>query len=343
KPSSSHVRLGKNPETEKPVVGFRVSSYKEGSLEVGPISHLRHLNDRMKFVVRGMEEYLEARRAQAFRPFSHEGIWRQLTVRTSNKDDVMLIVVIHPQELGESKLREIKEDVRRFFVEGGGKEAKVTSLFFKQYGQIQSGKEVEYEHIFGKTYIEENILGQTFRASPDAFLQVNTAACEVLYRKVSEVAEVDPASIVLDVCCGVGTIGLSLAQNAQKVLGVEMTAAAVENAKANAAANDVKNAVFYHGKAEDYINTLLARVQKTNTIAVVDPPRAGLSGSVMTAIRKAQNLDKLVYISCDPQAAITNFQALVRPRSKTYKGSFFVPIRYFRVSSFHYSKNVTKG
>ncbi|KAB7503022.1 tRNA (uracil-5-)-methyltransferase-like protein A [Armadillidium nasatum] len=321
-------------ESDKPIVGFRVASYREGSVEVGPVDHLTHLNDKMKEVVKYMESYLETSEHAPFDPFSHNGVWRQLAVRTSQNFDVMLIVQIHPQSLSEDEINDIKEDVKKYFTEGEGGAVGVTSIFFQRVGQREAGKEVEFEHVYGKTYIEETILGKTFRASPDAFLQVNTPACEVLYEKIAEVADIDSTSIVLDVCCGVGTIGLSIAEHSYKTMGVEITESAVENARRNAENNGIANAVFYNGKAEDYIDNMIERSQRNNVVAIVDPPRAGLGGGVMNALRKCEYLNKIVYVSCDPQAALPNFQALGRPRSKSYKGFYFVPIRATPVDLF---------
>lgn len=127
--------IGKSKENDKPLVGFRVASYKEGSVEVGPVDHLTHLNDKMKEVVKYMESYLETSEHAPFDPFSHNGIWRQLTVRTSQTFDVMIIVQIHPQSLSEDEINDIKEDVKRYFTEGEGGAVGVTSIFFQRVGQ----------------------------------------------------------------------------------------------------------------------------------------------------------------------------------------------------------------
>ena len=310
-----------------PVVGFRVSAYKGGSLEVGPIDNLRHINEKMKQVVRLMEKFLDGSQYPPFDPYSHEGVWRALVVRTSTLGDTMIVVHLHPQDLPEDTLKLIKQDLVSFYVEGEGKEAGLTSLYVQVFGQISSGDKVPFELLYGESSLKEIIRGKTFLAGPDSFLQVNSAACEKLYEKVEELAGLDGEAVALDLCCGVGTIGISVADRAFKVYGVELTESAVENARVNAEKNAARNVHFYHGKTEDYLPLLLNKDKDRKVVAIVDPPRPGLQGSVMAALRRSSGVERIVYVACCAPAAMHNFVALCKPASKTYRGDFFVPVR----------------
>lgn len=123
-------------------------------------------------------------------------------------------------------------------------------------------------------------MGLKFDISPQAFFQVNTAAAEVLYSTIIENLPMgSPDTHVLDVCCGTGTIGLCCAKaGAAKVTGIEMNGPAVEDAKANAELNGVGNTTFICSKAEAVLASILKQqeAQRSNLVAVVDPPRAGL-------------------------------------------------------------------
>ncbi|XP_069969962.1 tRNA (uracil-5-)-methyltransferase homolog A-like [Penaeus vannamei] len=326
--------IGINPETEQPTVGFRIASYREGSMCVAPIEHLCHLPDPMKKVVKVFETFVRSSSYMPFSPLTHDGVWRQLTVRTTRNKDIMVVVVVHPQQMNDEELGAIKKSIVDLFLEGAGKPLGVTSIFFQAYGQKERGVEEKYEHLWGEQFITETILGKKFRVSPDAFLQVNTAAGEVLYETIGNVAALDGTSVLLDVCCGTGTIGISLAERCLKVYGVELVKKAAEDARFNAENNDIKNVVIYEGKAEDHVKTMVENCEQYDTIGVVDPPRAGLHGNVVCGLRRCENMKRLVYVSCDPANACKNFINLARGKSKQYKGDFFIPIRAVPIDLF---------
>lgn len=327
--------VGINPETELPTVGFRVSTYKAGSVAVGPIDDLVHISDTMKKVVGVFQEYVRNSEHKPFSPLTHEGVWRQLTVRTSSNGDILIAVVVHPQEFTDEERSELKQNVVDYFKDGGGSSVGVTSIFFQAFGQKEPGPEdVEFEHLWGEEYITETVLDKTFRISCESFFQVNTKACEVLYETIGNLAELDGTSVILDICCGTGTIGISLADQCLKVYGVEMIKKAAEDARYNATLNGLDNVAIYTGKAEVNMNAVLGQCVKYNTVGIVDPPRAGLPESVVRALRKCENMNRLIYMSCDPDAAFKNFVDLSRPKSKQYKGEFFVPIKAAVVDMF---------
>ncbi|XP_055976319.1 tRNA (uracil-5-)-methyltransferase homolog A isoform X2 [Sorex fumeus] len=190
------------------------------------------------------------------------------------------------------------------------------------------------EHVAGDRHIREDLLGLTFRISPHAFFQVNTAAAEVLYTLIQEWAQLDSGSTVLDVCCGTGTIGLALARKVKRVVGIELCPEAVEDARVNAQENELNNVEFHCGRAEDLLPTLVNRLASQQLIAVLDPPRAGLHSKVILAIRRAENLKRLLYVSCNPRAAMANFVDLCRAPSNRVKGTPFKPVKAVAVDLF---------
>lgn len=326
--------IGVNPENGLPTVGFRIASYKEGSMHVAPVSHLRHLPQQMKNVVEEFEKFIRNSGLAAFSPLTHEGFWRQLNVRTTRNNDVLIIPMMHPQDMKEDQLRDVKEKIVTHFTTGPGAPLGITSIFFKAYGQKEKGTEHVLELLWGQEYITETILGKKFRVSPDAFLQVNTAAAEVLYEKIGSLAELDSDSVLLDICCGTGTIGISLADRCQKVYGVEIVEKAADDAKHNAKENGLENVAVFTGKAEENMPFLMQHCTKANTVGIVDPPRAGLNNSVVFGLRKCETMKRLVFVSCDPSNAIRNFISLARPQSKQYKGEFFIPVRAIPIDLF---------
>uniref|UniRef100_A0A8C2IPG4 tRNA (uracil(54)-C(5))-methyltransferase n=1 Tax=Cyprinus carpio TaxID=7962 RepID=A0A8C2IPG4_CYPCA len=328
--------IGVGADGEDKTVGFRLGKYKGGSCAVVSPSETTHVSSEAKRVVQGFQQFIRANPYAVYSPETYEGHWRQLTVRTSRIKQTMAIVFFNPQKLQEEEIEELKRNLHQYFTEGEGKESGITSLYFVRMGQRTSAgtEDLPCEHVTGEEWIHEELLGLKFRISPHSFFQTNTPAAEVLYSAVGEWAQLDQDSTVLDVCCGTGTIGISLAKRVKKVIGIELCQEAVEDAKANAEANGLTNVEFHCGKAEDVFPTVLNAVVSPNVTAIVDPPRAGLHSKVILAIRRAEHLKRLVYVACNAKAAMNNFIDLCRAPSNRVRGSPFRPVRAMAVDLF---------
>ncbi|XP_062307249.1 tRNA (uracil-5-)-methyltransferase homolog A [Osmerus eperlanus] len=328
------ISMGANGEDK--TVGFRLGKYKGGSCAVVGPSDSIHVSARAKRVVSEVQKFIRTTSYAVYSPETYDGHWKQLTVRTTRTDEAMAMVFFNPQKLEEAELDGLKNSLRQFFTEGLGKESGLNSLYFVREGQRTSPnpEDLPSELVFGKEYIYEELLGLKFRISPHSFFQVNTGAAEVLYSTVGEWAQLDQDSTVLDVCCGTGTIGISLAKRVRKVIGIELCQAAVEDAKVNAQINGLTNVEYHCGKAEDVFPSVLNALVSPNVTAIVDPPRAGLHSKVILAIRRAEHLKRLVYVACNAKAAMTNFIDLCRAPSKRVRGSPFRPVRAMAVDLF---------
>ena len=111
--------------------------------------------------------------------------------------------------------------------------------------------------VLGKPYIEERLFDLTFRVSPYAFFQVNTPVAEILYKNIGDWLSLHENTLLLDVCCGTGTIGLCLANRVKHVIGVDIEASAIEDAKLNAQLNHITNCEFICSPAEKVMQQLL--------------------------------------------------------------------------------------
>ncbi|XP_012229282.1 tRNA (uracil-5-)-methyltransferase homolog A [Linepithema humile] len=333
--------IGKDTEQNKVIIGFRLSSYASGSTAVGPIDDLCHIPESMKVAVKILETFIRESNLEPFNPVNHSGYWRQVTARITRANHLMLIVGIQAQELSSDELEKLKSQLRIFFETGKGVDAHVTSLYFQTLDKKSIGGESNdtLYHISGTEYIEETLLGMKFQVSPQAFFQVNTLGAEVLYKAAIGLAEPTMDTSLLDVCCGTGTIGLCFSKHCGEVLGIEVTPDAIKDAKENAVKNNITNCEFFVGKAEDILSPVIQRATKSNIIAIVDPPRAGLHQKALLTLRKVKKLNRLVYISCDPRAAMRNLVDLARPSSKQYLGEPLVPVKAIAVDMFPHTKH----
>lgn len=178
--------------------------------------------------------------------------------------------------------------------------------------------------LYGSGYIEDELLGCKFRISPKAFYQINPIQTEVLYGKALEFAKLTGNETVIDAYCGTGTIGILASKLAEKVIGVELNADAVKDAKVNAELNCVKNIEFYEADAGKFMVELAQRQEKIDTV-IMDPPRAGASLDFLKSLvaLKPQNA---VYISCNPETQARDLSFLTR---KGYKVKKIQPVDMF--------------
>lgn len=141
--------------------------------------------------------------------------------------------------------------------------------------------------------------------------------------------------MLLDLCCGAGTIGLCLAKHVDKVIGIEINLEAVEDAKYNAKQNGIVNAEFVCGAVEDKLNQLDEIYESScQVIAVLDPPRAGVHSKVIRTLRKAKTVKSLMYLACSVSNASQNLVDICRPPSSRMGGTPFLPVRAIPVDLF---------
>lgn len=155
------------------------------------------------------------------------------------------------------------------------------------------------ETLWGADRITDVLCGLRFSLSPLSFYQVNSRQAERLYRKAAEFANLHKTDILLDLYCGVGTIGLSMAGAVARLIGVEVVPDAVADARRNATENDIENAEFFCADAGE----AAVRLQQQGLmpdVVVVDPPRKGLDATAITAVVQMAP-SRVVYISCNPE------------------------------------------
>ncbi|RKP22139.1 S-adenosyl-L-methionine-dependent methyltransferase [Rozella allomycis CSF55] len=170
------------------------------------------------------------------------------------------------------------------------------------------------ELIYGQDFVTEKLFDLSFQISRASFFQVNTKGAETLYSEICNQCEVDENTIILDLCCGTGTIGQVISSKVKKVIGVELVYEAVEDAKKNANINE-----FICSKVEDAIGNILSGLDPTErVVAILDPPRAGIPSFIK----------HIVYASCKPELAMNNFIQLT-DQTGNFKVTNVVPVDMF--------------
>jgi len=207
--------VGRHPDTQEATVGFRVSSYRSGSVAVCGVENVPSVSPKMKAVVKAFETYVRSSKATPYDALNQKGHWRQLTLReSSSSGECLAWAQLHPQDLTPEEQRKIEDDLKATLPEAG-----VTTLYVQFAAKRAKGQPESPPELFhGPARITQRLLGLDFDISPQAFFQVNVAAAEKLFSAAADMAGVDAQTTVLDVCCGTGTIGLCLAGRCKQVL-----------------------------------------------------------------------------------------------------------------------------
>ncbi len=185
----------------------------------------------------------------------------------------------------------------------------------------------EYRLIYGKERLTDTLCGRTFEISPQSFWQVNRDGAELLYKKAAELADINEGERVLDLFCGIGTVGMSVCTPDVKLYGIEIVPEAVENARRNAALNGFENAEFVCADAADPadFDKHLTRIAEGGLDAVIlDPPRKGCSPELLDKL-KAIAPKRIVYISCNPDTLARDIAYL----GGAYKCDAVTPVDMF--------------
>ncbi|QAT42203.1 23S rRNA (uracil(1939)-C(5))-methyltransferase RlmD [Aminipila luticellarii] len=292
-----------------------------------------------------LRQFMKSDNITAYDPKWEKGLMRHLVVKTAmGTGEVMAILVINGKGIpNSSKLIEMMDEaVGNLPVQENGIEYSLESVVIN----INKGKTSEIMGkecltIAGKPTILERVGDMEFEISPLAFYQVNPVQMEVLYNKVLEYAQLKGHERILDLYCGVGTIGLFCAEamrkagkdadtgNTGQVLGIESVKGAVLDANRNAVINGLVNAQFLCGRAEEELPKVLAGyVDKEGfeippfqpDLIILDPPRAGCAPELLEATAAAAP-DKVIYVSCDPATLARDVKILGKLGYKFVEGT----------------------
>ncbi len=217
------------------------------------------------------------------------GLVRHIYIRKAFKTgQIMVCLVINGDKIPKS--RELVDDLLRI----DGLKSVVININKEKTNVILGS---ECKTIWGSDYIEDVLCGVKIQISPLSFYQVNHDCAELLYEKASEYVGATGDETVLDLYCGAGTIGLSMADKVKKVIGVEIVPEAVEDAKKNAKNNNIENCEFYCGDAKAAVKILKDKNIQPDAV-ILDPPRKGCDKEVLSFVAE-MNPKKIVYVSCD--------------------------------------------
>ena len=275
-----------------------------------------------------LDTVMEAVRAAAsacrYQPYQEDkgtGLLRHCLLRRGVATGQVMVVLVTAQPV----LPGAKNFVRALLMEAEKRNVPVTTVVQNYNPRKTSVVLGEQEKVlYGKGFILDELCGRTYALSPRSFYQVNPAQTAVLYGLAVDAAKLTGKEVVLDAYCGIGTIGLTAADRAKQVVGVELNRDAVRDAIGNAKHNGVKNARFFAADATEWICAAADAGERADVI-FMDPPRDGSTPQFIESVARMAPR-RVVYVSCNPETMARDLALLTQ---KGYHAEGFTPVDMF--------------
>ncbi len=222
---------------------------------------------------------------------AHEGLMRNVVVRTASTGEVMVIVVFAQPDC--ERIAALMNHLKEFFPE-------ITSLQYIVNTKLNDSLGDQTPKLFaGRDHIFEQMEGLRFKIGPKSFYQTNSEQAYELYKVARELADLSGTETVYDLYTGTGTIANFVAREAGKVVGIEYVEEAIEDARENSALNGIANTTFFAGDMRRVLTDDFIHENGHPDVVILDPPRAGVDAPVIEVILRAAP-EAIVYVSCNP-------------------------------------------
>ncbi|KAH9601266.1 (Uracil-5)-methyltransferase family [Trypanosoma melophagium] len=346
----------------KPSIGFLKGAMVEGTCAIDSVleKDIITMHPLAKVVASAVlsvyDEFVSPEKGglEVFDKMKQRGFWRKLQVRHNVLGEVMVDMELDIESIDTSLANHVKERLSSVLqsdtlkerlqeVHGTNTASVVSAQYHHGTGISSLPQDLPRHTLFGKPTLTEHLSGLQFELSPTSFFQVNTPGMELLLRETVKLAELHSATTLLDLCCGTGTIGLTLAKYVKRVIGIELVESAIRDAKLNSERNNVNNTTFYCGRVEQLLPDILNALPKEDRgdiVVILDPPRAGVTSTVLKWIRGTPTIRRVVYISCEQKALERDCPALTKPTTKAYRGMPFDVTSTLAVDLFPHTPHV---
>lgn len=276
--------------------------YAERTHEIVPIEscaiQMPISQEISKFIVQFMKE----NKISAYDEKTRVGAIRHIVVKVGiYTNEIMCILVTNEKKIPHE--HELVEALKKKF-------PNITTII-KNINQKNTNviMGIENQILYGTGYIKDRLGEFTFNISPMSFYQINPIQTEKLYNLAIQKANLTKEDIVLDLYCGIGTIGSFASPYVKQVYGIEIVEQAIIDAKENVKQNNIGNIEFYCGDVEEILETVLEKKNVKPSVIFVDPPRKGLDENTIKNILKLKP-ERLIYISCNPATLVRDLGKL---------------------------------
>ena len=297
----------------KPISGV----YAMGTHRVVPVRHCLIEDRRADRIIQTIVAMLPAYKLRIYNEYTHRGFLRHILIRTGHVTGQIMVVLVATSLEFPGKKAFVQELIQRH--------PEITTVVLncnqRETSMVLGTKEIT---LYGEGYMEDELCGKRFRISPQSFYQVNAKQCELLYRTAIDAAQLTGAETLLDAYCGTGTIGLCASGGCKQLIGVELNADAIRDAKENARRNGVENARFLCDDAGRFMQKL-AKEGNAPDVVMMDPPRAGSDQKFLQSLLMLKP-KRVVYVSCNPETLARDLRVLV---DGGYRAEWATPVDMF--------------
>ena len=296
--------VGLNKEN-KPILGI----FANRSHEIIQIDNCLIQHEVSQVLAKEIIKFISQNSINVYNEKTRSGFLRHIVIKIGFKTkEVMCILVNNGETLPKEK--ELVDKIKREFeineiLSKYTLKTIVKNINNKDTNVILGNKNIV---LFGDGFIYDKLGEYTFKISPMSFYQTNPIQTEILYNKAIEFADLKGNETILDLYCGIGTIGIFASKKVKKVYGIEIVEDAVKDAIENAKLNNIQNIEFLCGDVEKTLQEVLIKSKKPDVI-FVDPPRRGLDNITISNILKTEPV-RIVYISCNPATMVRDLKML---------------------------------
>lgn len=291
--------------------------YKEGTHHVVAIEECLIEDERADAIIRDIRGMLKSFKIKTYDEDTGYGLLRHVLVRVGKNSGQIMVVLVLASPILPSKNNFVKA-LRKLHPE-------ITTIVLnvndKKTSMVLGERDIV---LYGKGFIEDELCKKIFRISPQSFYQVNVIQTEKLYHKAIQLAGLTGKERVIDVYCGIGTIGMIMSDHVKEVLAVELNKDAVRDAIFNAKRNKTANIKFYQADAGAFMRQV-ADAKEHIDVVFMDPPRAGSDEAFLSSVVKLKP-EKVIYISCNPETLARDVAYLCK---KGYQAEVAVPVDMF--------------
>ncbi|MCY6484200.1 23S rRNA (uracil(1939)-C(5))-methyltransferase RlmD [Clostridium aestuarii] len=267
------------------------------------------VDENFRIVLKTVLKYFREKKLSHYRIMSHEGYLRNLVIRQGKNTGELLINLVTTSQI-DFDMSEITEMLKGLHYKGELKG--ILHTINDSLSDVVQADELKI--LYGQDYITEELLGLKFKISPFSFFQTNSRGAEKLYSIVREFMGDAKSKVVFDLYCGTGTIGQIAANNAKKVIGIELIEEAVKAANENAKLNAIDNCEFIAGDVAKVIKNVKAKPD----IIILDPPRPGVHPVALKYVIDFDAKD-IIYVSCNPKTLVNDLNVLIEAGYKVEK------------------------
>lgn len=278
-------------------------TYQQGTHSVVNIDECQIEDKIADAIIYDIRSMLKSFKIRTYDEDTHYGLLRHVLVRRAFSTGEVMVVLVLASPILPSKnnfvkaLREKHPEISTV----------VLNVNDRKTSMVLGERNIT---LYGRGYIEDELCGLTFRISPSSFYQINPVQTERLYRIAIDFAHLTGKERVIDAYCGIGTIGMVVAEHAKEVIGVELNRDAFKDALINAKRNNRKRIQFYNEDAGEFMIKMAEQGEHVDVV-FMDPPRAGSDTPFLSSLVKLAP-ERVVYISCNPLTQARDLKYLTK-------------------------------